>query len=124
MVIFSKQKINPYISYIHNGGGGGGGGAYTREGRGCRWLVSDNNGLSLFSHFKKKYCEVCGLLCINDEEKSGVVLGYFLCISQLCSQKAKRPFFPLVYSMPSCTRLSLQKPPALLTGKLSFNPIG
>ena len=27
--------------------------------------------------------EVCSLLCVNDEEKSGVVLGYFLCISQL-----------------------------------------
>ena len=37
--------------------------------------------------------EVCSLLCVNDEEKSGVVLGYLLCISQLSSQKAKRPFF-------------------------------
>ena len=36
--------------------------------------------------------EVCTLLCINDEEKSGVVLGYFLCISQLRSQKAKGLF--------------------------------
>ena len=49
--------------------------------------------------------EVDGLLCVNDEEKSGAVLGYFLCISQLSSQKAKRPFFPPVYSMPSQTRL-------------------
>ena len=49
--------------------------------------------------------EVCSLLCVNDEEKSGVVLGYFLCISQLTSQKAKRPFFPPVYSMLSQSRL-------------------
>ena len=49
--------------------------------------------------------EVCGLLCVNDEEKSGVVLGYFLCISQFSSQKAKRPFFPPVYSMLSQSSL-------------------
>ena len=39
--------------------------------------------------------DVCGLLCINDEEKSGVVLGYFLCISQLSSQKARGLSFHL-----------------------------
>ena len=33
--------------------------------------------------------EVCSLLCINDEEKSGVVLGYFLYISQLTSRRPK-----------------------------------
>ena len=55
-------------------------------------------------------CEVSSLLCVNDEEKSGVVLGYFLCISQLSSQKAKRPFFPPVYSMLSQSRLSFKYP--------------
>ena len=71
------------------------------------------------------YCryDVCSSLCINDEEKSGVVLGYFLCISQLSSQKAKRPFFPPVYSMLSQSRLPIQIS-LHLTGKLCFNPIG
>ena len=53
---------------------------------------------------------VC-VVYINDEEKSGVVLGYFLCISQLSSQKAKRPFFPPVYSMLSQSRLNSNLPP-------------
>ena len=39
--------------------------------------------------------EVCGLLCINDEQKSGVVLGYFLCISQLNSRRPGGMFFHL-----------------------------
>ena len=55
--------------------------------------------------------DVCIVLCINDKEKSGVVLGYFLCISQLSSQKAKRPFFPPVYSMLSQSRLPSNLPP-------------
>ena len=38
-------------------------------------------------YFVVKYIVCC--VYINDEEKSGVVLGYFLCISQLSSQKAK-----------------------------------
>ena len=37
--------------------------------------------------------DVRGLFCVNDEEKSGVVFGYFLCISQLNFQKARGPFF-------------------------------
>ena len=41
------------------------------------------------------------VVCVvyNDEEKSGVVLGYFLCISQLISRGPKGLFFHLTMTI-------------------------
>ena len=58
--------------------------------------------------------EVCSLLCIkfNDDEKSGVVLGYFLYISQLISRRPKGLFFHL--TMTNCSNSPPNFPGKLL----------
>ena len=43
--------------------------------------------------------DICSLWLYNDEEKSGVVLGYFLCISQLNSRRPEGLFFHLTMTI-------------------------
>ena len=67
--------------------------------------------------------DVHGLFCVNNEEKSGAVLGYFLCISQLNFQKARGPNFlsPSHHQFQSPTGF---KSGSTLRASLSLNLIG
>ena len=73
------------------------------------------------AHYRER-SEVGTLLCINDDEKSGVVLGIFLCISQLMQfSEGQRPVPPVLNHDLIQTEFKFPSP---LTGKLCFNPIG
>ena len=70
------------------------------------------------------YVEVCGLLCVNDEEKSGAVVD-ISCVFRIIlnSVLGQRPIFPLPVHNQFPVHPDINSPPSL-PGKLCFNFIG